>query len=379
MIKRKILFLITKSNWGGAQRYVYNLATTLSKNEFEVKVVSGNSGLLTDKLGMDHIPVIYINGLKRDVSLIEELLSFFTMLKMLRKEKPNVVHLNSSKAGGLGALAARLVGVEKIIFTAHGWAFEEDRNRLARFVIKFFSWLTVLLSHFTITLNERDLQSFKYWPYWPFVKRKIVKIPNGMKEQIPSPIDARKIRENLERDFGIPGTGILIGTVAELHKNKGLRYLIDAMEDVPETVSLCLVGSGEEKENLEAQVKKLGLEKKVFFTGFLKEASRFMKAFDIFVLPSIKEGSPFVILEAGTNEVPIIATSVGGIPDIITHQKTGLLLKPKDSRALANEINFYLTHEKERDAHAAALKKRIREYFDFEKNTFEKTLTLYRS
>ena len=162
--KKKILFVITKSNWGGAQRYVYDLATALPKTEFDVSVVFGQKGRLAEKLEQAGIKTYNIVSLQRDVSLGADLKSFFELRRLFKTVRPNIVHLNSSKAGGVGALAARVAGVKKIIFTAHGWPFWEDRNLVARAVIWFFSWTTALLAHKPIVISDYDLRVARQMP-----------------------------------------------------------------------------------------------------------------------------------------------------------------------------------------------------------------------
>src|SRR3989344_6349366 len=153
--RQKILYVITKSNWGGAGRYVYDLATTFKKDH-EVVVALGGNGILAEKLRSQNIPVIHIKNLDRDIHFFKEVSAFFRLYHTFRMEKPDVIHLNSPKIGGLGALAARLARVKKIIFTSHGWAFNEDRSLLEIAIIKILSWITIFLSHEVIVLSEKE-------------------------------------------------------------------------------------------------------------------------------------------------------------------------------------------------------------------------------
>jgi len=105
-MKKKILFVITKSNWGGAQRYVYDIATNMPRDRFELVVAAGGDGVLIDKLKSAGIQTIAIRALDRDISIIKEILSFFSLLAIYRRERPSVIHANSSKAGGIAATAA---------------------------------------------------------------------------------------------------------------------------------------------------------------------------------------------------------------------------------------------------------------------------------
>ena len=126
--KKKVLYIITKATNGGAQKYVYDLATNIPKEQFEPIVAYGTHGKLAEDLSTVGIQVLRFPSLGRDLAIVGDIKSFFEMLKIIRKIKPDVLHLNSSKAGGLGALAGRIAGVPKIIFSVHGWPFKEPRN-----------------------------------------------------------------------------------------------------------------------------------------------------------------------------------------------------------------------------------------------------------
>ena len=272
----------------------------------------------------------------------------------------------------MGALAARFARIKRIIFTAHGWAFREDRSTLAKKVIGFFSWVTVILCHTTITLHERDLRAFDQWP---FTKKKIIKIHNGIRPEL---ILSRQVSRNkLGEKYGVTITERLIGTVAELHKNKGLAYLIGAMRKIPENVGLCIIGEGEERKKLESLIRREHLNARVCLPGFIPDAHKLMQAFDIFVLPSVKEGFPFVLLEAGVAQVPIVATAVGGIPEIIENKKEGLLVSPKNTEVLAETIRTLLDDKKIGELYTTAFAKKIKTQFNFDSATLPQTMALY--
>lgn len=305
-MKKKILFVITKSNWGGAQRYVYDLATNLPKEQFDVGVAFGQPGLLAKMLEEARITAYPIASLQRDVSVIADVKSFFELLRLFRREKPDVVHLNSSKAGGIGALAGRLAGVRKIIFTVHGWPFWEQRNFISRGLMYFFSWLTAILSHKIIVISDYDLKVAKKMP---FVSHKIVRIYNGINERM-----AFGSGDSIRKAFPV---GVKItGTIGELNKNKNQIALIDQAKKDP-TMHIAIVGpDGEERQRLEAKIKEYGLENRVKLFGFVP-AIEVLKGFDIFALPSLKEGLPYVLLEAKLAGLPIVANRVGGVGEIL--------------------------------------------------------------
>jgi glycosyltransferase involved in cell wall biosynthesis len=371
-MQTKILYIVTKGTWGGAQRYVYDLATSLPEDSIPV-VVAGSEGRLTEKLRARHIRVIPVSLLRRDVFFLRELGALFSIVRIIRAEKPDVVHLNSSKAGALGALAARLAGVRRIIFTAHGWPFTEERSRIERLIITAISWATMVLSHTTIVLSERDLALARPWPG----SHRLILIPNGVrKDSAFNPTHAKRI---LETEYGVPAGRIIIGTIAELHPNKGLSDLITTLPMLPDDAHLVLIGDGELRGRLMEFANQLGVRQRISFLGFVPDAWSLIPGFDAFVLSSTKEGLPFVILEAGSQEVPIIATAVGGIPDVITDGADGFLVPPHDCERLAARINETLTDKEAARTRALHLSQRIAMEFSFDANTLPRTLALYRS
>lgn len=375
-MKKKILFVITKSNWGGAQRYVYDLATALPREQFEVGVALGGEGTLTEKLHIAGIRTVPLPSLIRDVSPLKDIASFFALWRIFRAERPDIVHLNSAKAGGVGAFAARLTGIPRIIFTAHGWTFNEDRSPLSRIAIRFFSWLTVALAHKTIAVSDAVRSDTENWP---IVHRKIAAIRNGVSEPLLETRDgARAYLANIINAEITPDI-FIIGTIAELSPNKGLIYALRAFADVVRTfphARYLIIGDGEQREELSGLIKEYGLKEHVYLFGFIPDAATYLKAFDCFILPSVKEGLPYAILEAGLAQLPVVATSVGGVPEIITDTKTGLLVLPRNPRALARALEWMIKNPKRRGEMGKALHEKIEYEFSLSKMSTA-TIALY--
>ncbi len=304
-MERKVLYVITKANWGGAQRYVFDLATNLQKRQFTPVVAFGTKGLLAERLAAAGIETRTVSSMQRDILFGTDLKSFFELYHLYKEVRPQVVHLNSSKAGGLGALAARLSHVPTIIFTAHGWPFREKRSLLARVVIWFLSWLTALLSHKVIVVSDADMRAAKRMP---FVGGKTVRIYNGIDTAMEFG-SGEKIRS------AFPAGVHIVGTVGELTKNKNQRVLVEqAHKDT--NMYVAIVGEGEERKNLQVKIKEYGLEARVKLFGFVP-AQEVLKGFDTFALPSIKEGLPYVLLEAKAAGLPIVANRTGGVGEIL--------------------------------------------------------------
>lgn len=388
----KILYLITKSNFGGAQRYVYDLAVAMHNAGHEVTVGFGGHGPLMEKLEAAHVPTVSIPGLERDVNLLTDLRTFLRLFDLFGNVMPDVIHLNSSKMGALGALAARVwngwmrvmalvVGYKhpaRIIFTGHGWAFNEDRSDLARVLIGTLHWLTVMLAHRTIAVSEKTREQIARLP---FLVSRIRVVHNGIDttELLPRENALRQIFEN-EMERFLEGDPIVIGTIAELHKNKGLSYAIEGIAQLKKQSMIpfryVIIGEGEERELLHALVQQLDLSDTVILAGYRENASELLSAFDIFLLPSITEAFPYVILEAGNAGLPVIATAVGGIPEVIDDMESGILIHSKHPGEIARAAGFLLEDEKRRVKLGAAIKKRITGRFNITTMT-EATLALY--
>lgn len=386
--KTKILYVITKSDFGGAQRYVYDLATHISKGTYDVIVAFGGEGVLKEKLETAKVQTLSLSSLERDVSIFKEVRSFIALIKILRKEKPDIVHLNSSKAGALGALAVRFAGVLDFlnpqrptlsphsVFTAHGWPFKEERPFTERFLIGFASWLTVLFAHHTIVVSEDDRERALWMP---FVQEKISVIHNGIEP--PLLLSREEARMALTERMEHPPhpETLWIGTIAELHRNKGLSYALRALKEIHSkyNVFYVIIGEGEEREHLEKLSVMLGVSERVAFVGHMNNAASYLHAFDMFLLPSVKEGLPYTLLEAGYAARPSIGTAIGGIGEIITDMKDGILIQPRKPSEIAGALELLIDDPTRRDIFGTALREKVEKEFTLARMLRE-TVALYK-
>ncbi len=410
--KRKILYVITKSNWGGAQRYVYDLVTGLPNN-MEGVVAFGGSGVLNEKLTEAGVSTVIIPKLGRNIDIFGDIFVFFSLIKLFLHEKPNVVHLNSSKIGGLGAFAGRIYNLIsyilkkipignsnlpklKIIFTVHGWAFNEPRGFLQITIIKLISWTTVFLSHNTIAVSQKD---YKQGINMLFVGNKMRLVHNGIGDVV---FEKKNIAREIilgKKSDKLPENIVLIGVIAELTKNKGIGYALKAMSELNEKnknnvpknkklhegnilnsippIALVIIGDGEDKFKLANIIKNTGLSKKVFLVGFKENASSLLNAFDIFLFPSVKEGLPYALLEAGSAKMPVIASHVGGIPEIIDDMKSGILVRSKAPMEIYKAIIFLIENKNKMEEFGNSLNLKIEKEFSLSK-MIKKTLDVYR-
>ena len=360
--RKKVLFLITKSNWGGAQRYVYDLATHLDVTQFEPVVVLGGSGPLAELLTHAGIRTIRMDSLRRDIGLKHDWQFARELWRLLKDERPDILHVNSSKAGGIGALFGRLQRIPRIIFTAHGWAFNEDRPYWQRLLITVLHWTTVLLSHRTIAVSQGMRAQLRL----PGAQQRMRVIHPGRTIGVMySRTDARTKLYQTATSLDPSKRRVWVGTIAELHPIKQLDVLIRAAAqlttDHPE-LQFVIIGDGELRNKLSKEIEYQKLTGTVVLTGEILDAARFLNAFDYFVLPSRSESYGYVLHEAGLAGLPVVASKVGGIPDIIQDQKTGLLVESGNVTALVTALKR-LVHDqalRERLAHELQIQMRER-------------------
>lgn len=375
--KKKILYVITKSNFGGAQRYVFDLATGISPQDYEVVVAFGGAGVLKQKLETAGISTRTIQNFTRDINLRKEFRAMGELAQIIREEKPDIVHLNSSKAGGTGAFIARILGVPKIVFTAHGWAFLEKRGIIWKSAIWFLSWITTILVHKLIVVSHNDYLHM----HIPCASKKTSVIHTGVssihflsQRKARASLCTPEIIDQHKDDFWLVST-------SELTPNKNLHTALKAVEQFNAThmykIFFILMGTGELAESLAHYVQIHNLETTVMFTGYVENAPNYLKAFDAFIMPSLKEGLPYGLLEAGLAGVPCIASRIGGIPEVITDKTSGILITPHTTVEIVSALSELVEHPEHAQQYTQKLKEKITTEFSLAE-MLHKTEKIYR-
>ncbi len=356
----QILYIITDGHWGGAQRYVYDLAT--HQPTATIAVAIGSSGAnndLADKLQTFYTssPVaprtISLHHLVRKIHIWHDCLAILELIHLYGRLQPDIVHLNSSKAGIIGSCAALFFPRIKIVYTVHGWVFNEPGSKYTKILFTWLEKITSWRKNTTITLSPSDTTTGQNSLHIP--ASKITCIPLGIEPPtlLPTP-EARELIHTQLPAFPTQ-TKKWVGIIANLYRTKGLDTLLQAIAlniaTYNDTV-FCIIGDGPERENLLHLAHKLDLREKVYFVGTIKNAAHTLQAFNLFVLPSRKEGLPYTLLEAMLAHVPIISTRVGGIPDLLEHQKTALLCEPDNATDLSQQLVFALEHPAQMETYA---------------------------
>lgn len=375
---RTILYIITKSNFGGAQKYVFDLALAAKKQGYNVAVACGNTGesgappgLLVEKLTTENIPTHIIKSFQRDMSLMKDIQASLEILRLLLRIKPDTLHLTSSKAGAIGVWVGRLVRVKNIIFTSHGLTMDETwRPWWQQKLILAATWLTLIGAHHSIMINS---ETTKRTQKMPGLKNKIHLIYNGI-----SAFSMHTKEASLQQlQLALPAETQIIGGIGELHPNKQWDSLIRLLPALPSHIHLVIIGpDGGARTSLMQLIASLELESRVHLTGHQKNAKEYLALFDVFILPSAKEGLPFVLLEAALAQVPIIASDLPGNRDIIDSGENGILIDPRSTECVM-AITMLLRDQSLRTQYATALHEKITTTFAPEK-MYQETFALYR-
>ncbi len=321
--KPKILYIITKSNFGGAQKYVFDLATDpVILSDFDVSAALGGAGELIDRLEEKKIKVLKLKELQNTLSPVKTFKIVREMVKLIKIEKPDLVHINSSLAGVAGGVACKLTNT-KSVFTAHGWPFNENRSLFQRTIFKMLMILTVILTNKTITVSKSLINQLSYLKY--FLNHKFVTIYHGLRD-----ISFVGEEETVAK-FNIDKNKFNIVSIGELHPSKGHDLAIEALNGLSEDINFHyhIIGEGNFRPELENKISFSNLENKVTLHGSIKDAAKYLEHFDLFVLPSRTEALGYVLLEAYAAGLPIVASDVGGVREVIETAGEGELINGK--------------------------------------------------
>jgi len=345
MKKIKIIHLITGLNFGGAERLLLDLARGLDSEHFEVKVATVVAGgPLEEEFRAAGVPVrIFKKKSRIGFGVI------WKIRKYLRVEAPDIVHTHLFGGDTWGRFAAILARVPVIISTEHntnldeGWAKRKVKKFLSFFTKKIIA-ISEAVQNYSIV---RDRISAK----------KIVVIRNG--------INLEKFSSLPEKKFGDPP---VIGVVGRLEEQKGHKYLFEALNLI-KTIPwiLWVVGDGSLKNDLEHLAKDLNLRERIIFLGARRNVPEILSKIDIVVMPSLWEGLGIAVLEAAAAGKPIVASRVGGIPEIISDGETGILVEPGNVKSLADGLEHVLLGKIDAKDMGARARKMVEEKFSVEK------------
>jgi len=365
--KPRVLLLVTLSEWGGAQHVVYLLAKHLS-DEYEITVACAPGGELIAKLQAEKVCVVEIPSLRRNPHPWHDLRALGQLYRLMQRERFDIVHAHSTKAGLLGRLVAKLAGVRTVIFTAHGWAFTEGRRLWKRQFLALVERLAARFSEKIICVSEHDRQlALQFNVARP---EQLTVIYNGF------PPFEQANGAAVRQELGL-GASPVLTFVGRLAPPKDPLTLLEALRILPDCQLIC-VGDGPLRSETERFAAQHNLRDRVFFMGTRMDVPEILAASDIFVLASRWEGLPLSIIEAMLSGLSVVATSVGGVRELVEEGVTGLLVPPGDACSLAEALRKLLEDKSLRRQMGEAGRRRALERFTLER-MIEEHRALYRA
>lgn len=372
--KIKVFHVITRLDRGGsAQNTILTLLGT-DERRYRSVLIKGlslesdmsreeRSRVESDLLALREkgVSIVTYSSLVRRITPLLDLRCLIQLFFFFRKERPFIVHTHTSKAGILGRLAAWLAGVPALVHTPHGHIFRGYYGPLLTEIFVLIERLAARVTDKIVCLTEQEkLDHIKLRVSGP---GKFVTIHSGVDLSMFEQPGAFKGR--VREELGIPEGDPVIGTVGRLVPVKGHEYMIRAFALLMkryESLWLILIGDGSMRDYLEDLCKDLKIRDRVIFTGWRSDVPGFLSLFDIFVLPSLNEGMGRVLVEAMVAGRPIVASNVGGIPDLVKDGQNGLLVPAADVKALTNGMDFLLANPEKRTEMGGTGKKMAKQY-----------------
>ncbi len=333
------LILVLEATTGGTRRHIELLLEGLIGKHFEITLVySLERADHRFRQVLDNFRKLDIKTIEipmcRDLTPFKDLRAALRLSAVIRRTKPHIIHLHSSKAGLIGRLGAVVAGqMHKVVYSPHGFAFQRHPHRVVDHCSALAERVLARMTDSFLFVSESE---------YLHASRNSVVVPGRSHYKVlyneAPPCRPRCNRAKWRRHWGIEEHQFVFGCVANFRTQKGHRYLIDAFASVAKRDSdtlLVLVGTGPKLRSCRDQATRLGLLERILFVGEGKCVDSWLGAMDAFVLPSLWEGFSYSLLEAMGAGLPVIATSVDGNSEAVSHQHNGLLVDPADARPLA--------------------------------------------
>lgn len=380
--KTKVLMVIARLNVGGPAIQAITLARELNNDEFDTLLVHGNVAQgeadMAGYRGMDVEQKLLLPELGRELHPVKDIVTLFKLIRIIRRNRPSIVHTHTAKAGAVGRAAAIICRVPVIVHTYHGHVFHGYFPPLKTAL---FKTIEKILARFTTQIivlspsQKREIHEILNIP-----ENKLTIVPFGF--DLARFLECRtKCRGEFRAAIGASPEMRIVSIVGRITAIKNHELFLQSAKIVLEKrsdVMFAVVGDGEDRPQCEQMARELGIAEKVIFAGWWEDVEKVYADTDVTVLTSKNEGTPVCILESLGAGVPVVATNVGGVADIVCDGKTGYVVPPGDAQAVAAKIGELLDDAALRDSMGAAGRSELCETCSDTKLT-EDIVGLYRS
>lgn len=339
-----MLRVIARLNMGGPALHVAYLSAGLAERGYRTTLVAGSlargegsMSFVADELGVD---VVQLDALSREIAPVRDALSVVGLARLIRRERPHILHTHTAKAGAVGRVAALLAGDARppiVVHTYHGHVlrgyFDPLRTAAFRTLERELARVTTALVAVSPQVRD-DLVRIGIAPRERFV---VVRLGIELEERLAS----SRSREDARRLLGIAPQRFVVGWIGRM---TGVKRADDVLESFAllrrrgVDAVLCMVGDGPDRDAVERRAHALGIVRHCVFLGYQHDVAPWYRAFDAMVLPSANEGTPVSVIEALGAGRPVVASDVGGVPDVVRDGVDGFLVPPGDTDALAARL-----------------------------------------
>jgi glycosyltransferase involved in cell wall biosynthesis len=332
---------------GGPALHVAYLSDGLRDRGYDTTLVAGSLALgeesmavVAERLG---VPIVTIPELHREISPLLDLRAAYRLADLIREVRPQILHTHTAKAGTIGRLAARLLGGAGppiVVHTFHGHVlrgyFDPVRSTAFRLLERWLARRTTALIAVSPEVRD-DLVSLGVAPREKFT---VVRLGIELDERVGTDSDGP--RADTRRALGIPADRFVVGWIGRMtgvKRTDDVLLAVRALRERGVDTVLCMVGDGPDRDAVERRAHQLGIVRDSLFLGYQEEVASYYAAFDALILPSANEGTPVSAIEALAGGRPVVATRVGGVPDVVRDGIDGFLVEPGDVDAMAERLS----------------------------------------
>ncbi|MBD3168992.1 MAG: glycosyltransferase [candidate division Zixibacteria bacterium] len=365
-MKIKVMRIISRMNVGGPSFHVTYLTEHMNNSRFEKLLVRGSveegEGSMDYLLESRGISSVVIPEMSREVRPLKNLVALYKLYKLIRREKPDIVHTHLAMAGFLGRSAAIMAGGAKVVHTFHGHTL---KGYWGKAKTGFFATLERILaarSDCLIAVSDRVRRDLIAGGIAK--PEKIITIHLGL--DLKRFTETEKYKGQFRRELGIGEDTILVGSIARMVPVKNHALLVDAAARIKSNnIKFVIVGDGQLRDAVERKIRDEGLEDKFIFTGFRRDLEKIYSGLDISVISSLNEGLPVAVIESMTAGVPVVSTDVGGVRELIDDGVNGYVVPSLNPVELARKIEKLSQDNEKRNEFGALAVNKVYPYLEY--------------
>jgi glycosyltransferase involved in cell wall biosynthesis len=362
----RVLHVIGGSQYGGVVPCVSSLVTMAREHGGDA-VVLATAPRIIEHYRQRDIDIVQVEGIDRPINLLRDTIGLMRLVRHLRQVRYDIVHTHTSKGGIIGRLAATLAQTPITIHTAHGYAFADyAKNAVSRTAFIAAERLATRWCDFIIAVNHLDRD--KAIENGIVDPSKILAIPNGI-DLTEADAAFASAGDSLHAELGLDPNRPIVGSIGRLSAPKGFEYFIDAIPALAASnpqLQFIIVGEGELDKALRERAARNGVADKLRFIGFRSDTYRLLKSIDIFVMPSVWEGMPMMLLEAMATRRPIVTTRIRGVAAVCGDADVAELVQPADAGAIAAAISKLMADPSRMQQLARRAREHVEKHFSDE-------------